>query len=31
MKAGGYAAKNNQMKRISGSGVTDSINSSISN
>lgn len=27
MKAGGYAAKNNQLKRINGSGITDSINS----
>jgi len=26
MKAGGYAAKNNQLKRINGSGINDSIN-----
>ena len=26
MKAGGYAAKNNQLKRINRSGINDSIN-----
>jgi hypothetical protein len=31
MKAGGYAAKNNQLKRMNGSGVTDSINPSFGN
>lgn len=28
MKAGGYAAKNNQLKRINGSGINDCNNSS---
>lgn len=28
MKSGGYAAKNNQLKRINGSGINDSISSS---
>jgi len=31
MKTGGYAAKNNQSKRINSHGVTDSINSSFGN
>lgn len=31
MKAGGYAAKNNQLKRINGPTVNDNINSNLGN